>query len=95
MKSLGIGLIGTGFMGKAHAFAYRAALAAFPDIPVPVLRTVADMTAAAAERAAAQYGFESATADWQSLVADPKIDVVSITTPNIFHKEMALAALAA
>ena len=32
-KELGIGIIGTGFMGKAHAFAYRAALAAFPDIP--------------------------------------------------------------
>jgi hypothetical protein len=27
-QSLGIGIIGTGFMGKAHAFAYRAALAA-------------------------------------------------------------------
>ena len=95
MKTLGIGLIGTGFMGKAHAFAYRAALAAFPDIPIPVLRMVADVNEAAAAKAAAQYGFESATGDWRKLIADPAIDAVSITTPNVFHKEMALAAIAA
>ena len=95
MRKLGIGLIGTGFMGKAHAFAYRGALAAFPDIPVPVLKTIADVTEAGAARAAAQYGFESSTADWRTLIADPNIDVVSITTPNTFHKEMALAAIAA
>jgi predicted dehydrogenase len=95
MKTLGIGLIGTGFMGKAHAFAYRAARAAFPDIPVPVLRTVADVSEEGARTAAAQYGFERATADWRSLVADPEIDVVSITVPNTLHKEMALAAIAA
>ena len=95
VKALGIGLIGTGFMGKAHAFAYRAALAAFPDIPVPVLRMVADVSEAAAAKAAAQYGFESATGDWRKLIADPSIDAVSITTPNVFHKEMALAAIAA
>ena len=39
-KELGIGIIGTGFMGKAHAFAYRAALAAFPDIPAPRLEMI-------------------------------------------------------
>ncbi|NMD08923.1 MAG: gfo/Idh/MocA family oxidoreductase, partial [Phyllobacteriaceae bacterium] len=39
-KSLGIGLIGTGFMGKAHAIAYRTALSAFPDIPTPRLVAV-------------------------------------------------------
>jgi predicted dehydrogenase len=95
MKELGIGLIGTGFMGKAHAFAYRAAHAAFPEAPVPVLRTVADVSAEAAARAAGQYGFAASTGDWRQLVADPAIDVVSITTPNAFHKEMALAAIAA
>jgi predicted dehydrogenase len=54
MKKLGIGIIGTGFMGKAHAFAYRAALAAFPDIPVPVLCAIADVDASYASKAAAQ-----------------------------------------
>jgi predicted dehydrogenase len=95
MKELGIGLIGTGFMGKAHAIAYRTALSAFPDIPAPRLVAVADVDAEAAKKAAHQYGFESATGDWKALLANPAIHVVSITTPNSFHKEMALAAIAA
>ena len=95
MREVGIGIIGTGFMGKAHAFGYRGALAAFPDIPVPVLETIADVDAAAAARAARQYGFKKSTANWKELIADPAIHVVSITTPNSFHKEMTLAALAA
>ena len=95
VKELGIGIIGTGFMGKAHAFAYRAALAAFPDIPVPRLEMIADVNEALAARAAHQYGFARATSDWRALVNDPRIDVVSITTPNTLHKEMALAAIAA
>ncbi len=95
MKKLGIGIIGTGFMGKAHAFAYRAALAAFPDIPVPVLRCIADVDATSAAKAAAQYGFETSSGNWRDLINDPAVDVVSITTPNTLHKEMAMAAIAA
>jgi len=94
-KTLGIGIIGTGFMGKAHAFAYRSALAAFPEIPVPVLRMIADVNAEGAARAAHQYGFEKSSGNWRDVIADPSIDVVSITTPNTLHKEMALAAIAA
>ena len=94
-KSLGIGIIGTGFMGKAHAFAYRSALAAFPEIPVPVLHMIADVNAEGAARAAHQYGFEKSSGNWRDVIADPSIDVVSITTPNTLHREMALAAIAA
>jgi predicted dehydrogenase len=95
MKELGIGLIGTGFMGKAHAIAYRTALSAFPDIPVPQLVAVADVNAEAAANAARQYGFETSTGNWKNLIASPAIHVISITTPNALHKEMALAAIAA
>jgi predicted dehydrogenase len=95
MKELGIGLIGTGFMGKAHAIAYRTALSAFPDIPTPLLVAVADVSAEAAKKAAHQYGFESSTSDWKALIANPAIQVISITTPNSMHKEIALAAIAA
>jgi predicted dehydrogenase len=95
MRELGIGLIGTGFMGKAHAIAYRTALSAFPDLPTPRLVAVADVNAEAASKAAHQYGFEASTGDWTSLIANPNIHVVSITTPNSMHKDMALAAIAA
>ena len=94
MKDIGIGLIGTGFMGKAHAIAYRTALSAFPEIPSPRLVVVADVNAEAAAKAAHQYGFESSTGDWKALIANPAVHVVSITTPNSMHKEMALAAIA-
>ncbi len=94
-KQLNIGIIGTGFMGKAHAFAYSSSLAAFPEIPVPVLRMIADVNAESAAKAAHQYGFEKSSGDWRDLINDPTIDVVSITTPNTLHKEMALAAIVA
>ena len=92
---LRIGLIGTGFMGKAHVFGFASAQKVF-DLPYRLeLHTVADVTEAAAARAAADFGFAHATADWRSMVADPQIDVIDITAPNALHKEMALAAISA
>ncbi|WP_138466076.1 Gfo/Idh/MocA family protein [Poseidonocella sp. HB161398] len=92
---LRIGLIGTGFMGKAHVFGFASAPKVF-DLPMEIeLATVADITEEAAAAAAAAFGFARGTADWRSLVADPEIDVIDITAPNALHKEMALAAIAA
>ena len=95
MVTLGLGLIGTGFMGKAHALAYRAASAVFSDVAPVRLAYLCDTPQATAERAAAQFGFATATDDWRALVASSEVDIVSITTPNALHKEMALAAIAA
>jgi predicted dehydrogenase len=95
MRDIGIGVIGTGFMGKAHTFAYRAAGGIFPGSLQPVLQTVADINSGAAQQAAKQFGFKSWTTDWRELLANPAIEIISITTPNATHKEMALAALAA
>lgn len=95
MKELGVALIGTGFMGMTHAFAYRSASAMFPQIPKARLVVVADVTEAAAGRAAHQFGFEESTADWHRAIHHPAVQVVSITTPNALHKEMALEAIAA
>lgn len=94
-NTIRIGLIGTGFMGKAHALAYQAAGNVFDDIPRPMLHAVADLDGARAEGFRNQFGFVKALTEWRELVEDPEIDVVSITTPTLFHKEMALAALAA
>lgn len=92
---LRIGLIGTGFMGKAHVFGLTAAPRVF-DLPCEiVLAGVAERTQELAGQAARTLGFRTATDDWRSMVADPAIDVVHITAPNALHKEMALAAIAA
>jgi predicted dehydrogenase len=95
MREIGIGIIGTGFMGKAHALAYRAVSGIFPVPLRPVLEIVADNNPEAAKRAFHQFGFKRQTADWRQLVSDPAIEIVSITTPNLVHREMALAAIAA
>jgi predicted dehydrogenase len=92
---LRVGLIGSGFMGKAHAFGYTTAARVF-DLPFDVeLHTLADVNDEAATKAAAALGFTRATSEWRALAVDPDIDVVNITAPNALHKEMALAAIAA
>lgn len=95
MREIGVGIIGTGFMGRAHALAYRAVSGIFPVELKPVLELVADNNPEARERAFRQMGFKRRTGDWRELVADPAVEIVSITTPNLVHREMALAAIAA
>lgn len=95
MSTIGVGLIGTGFMGKCHALAYGAVKAVFGDVPAPRLELLCDQPADKAKEMATQFGFARATDDWQALINDPAVDIVCITTPNSMHPEMALAALAA
>ena len=95
-RRLNIGLIGSGFMGQAHADAYRRAGALYRDLPAtPRLFMLADANDALAQSAASRLGFEKSTGDWRKLVADPNVDVVDITSPNLMHADMALAAIAA
>lgn len=95
MGQLGVGLIGTGYMGKCHALAWNAVKAVFGDVERPRLVHLAEANAELAQSRATEFGFDKATADWRVLIADPEVDVVSITTPNQFHAEMAIAALEA
>ena len=95
MRTIGVGLIGTGFMGKCHTLAYRSVKAVFDTVLSPRLVRVCDRRADVAQRHAAKSGFEKATDDWRAVVEDPDVDIVSITTPNKLHCEMALAALEA
>ena len=95
MRTIGVGLIGTGFMGRCHTLAYRSVRAVFDTPLSPRLVQVCDRRADAARHHAERCGFEKSTDDWRVLVDDPDVDIVSITTPNKFHCDMALAALAA
>ncbi|MBN9508100.1 MAG: Gfo/Idh/MocA family oxidoreductase [Alphaproteobacteria bacterium] len=95
MRRIGIGLIGSGFMGRSHTLAFRAAPAVLAPAAVPVLEMLADIDEPSAAQAAQSLGYSRATADWQALVRDPAVHLVDITTPNALHKPMALAAIAA
>ena len=94
MPKVGVGLIGTGFMGKTHALAWRNVKAVMGTEATPELALLCDTPADRAGALAEQFGFLRATDDWHALVADPAVQVVSITTPNQLHREIALAALA-
>ncbi|PSJ21641.1 gfo/Idh/MocA family oxidoreductase [Halomonas sp. ND22Bw] len=93
-RTLNIGLIGSGFMGQAHADAYHRARMLYRDLPLaPRLYAIADQGDEVAEAARSRLGFEKAYGDWRTLVADPEVDVVDITSPNALHHEMAMTAI--
>lgn len=92
---VGVGLIGTGFMGKCHAIAWSAVGAVFPDVAKPKLVHLGEVNEELAERKAGEFGFAKASGDWRAVVNDPEVDIVSLTTPNQFHPEMAIAILEA
>lgn len=92
MSGVRVGLVGCGFMGRAHSNAFRQAPVFF-DLPdQPVLAAVCARGPGVAERFAAQFGYASAETDWRRLVERPDIDLIDIATPNDQHAEMAIAA---
>lgn len=94
MKEIRIGLVGAGWMGKAHSSAMLDEQMLFgPDFGVPKFEMVADANEESAKIAQHKIGFKRMTTDWHTLVSDPDIDLVDIATPNAFHYEVAKAAL--
>jgi predicted dehydrogenase len=95
MAEIGIGLVGGGYMGKAHAVALSAVAAVFGTALRPRLEVIAATSLVSAERYAKAYGFARAARDWQDLVADPKVQAVVIASPQSTHRAIAEAAFAA
>ncbi|WP_434730458.1 Gfo/Idh/MocA family protein [Rhizobium binae] len=95
MMGLGVGLIGSGYMGKCHALAWTSVATVFPDVSRPKLVALADATPELAREQAEAFGFGRGTGDWRDLISDPAVHVVSIAAPNQFHADMAVAALEA
>lgn len=92
MKKLNLGLIGYGFMGRAHSNAFRKAQNFF-DLPFePVLKAVCGRDGAQAARFARQWGYEAAETDWRRLIAREDIQLVDIACPNHLHETIAVAA---
>ncbi|MHA7874233.1 Gfo/Idh/MocA family protein [Roseivivax sp.] len=94
-RELGIGLVGSGFMGRCHANAFAAAPGLFELPARPVKAVLADATEDNAAAGAKALGFARATSDWRSLIADEAVDIVAITAPNVLHEPIAMAAIAA
>ena len=95
MTQLRFALIGTGFMGKAHAIALSSVATTFPGLPEPVLQCLVDTELSKANKLAAAWGFARGSEDWLATCQADDVDVVDICTPNHLHKDMALAAIAA
>ena len=90
-KPLNIGMIGYGFMGKAHSNAYRTVSNFFETEHKPVLKAICARNLEAAQKFADTWGYESVESDWRHLIARDDIDAVDICVPNNLHKEIAIA----
>ncbi len=95
MKKLNVGMIGYGFMGRAHSNGYNRVNNFFDLEYRPVLKAVAARDQAKAQQFADKWGYESVETDWRKLIERKDIDAVDICTPNNLHKEIALACAAA
>ena len=93
--TLGVGMIGYSFMGRAHSQGWRNARSFFDPPALPRLVAIGGRDAAAAQETADRFGWESVETDWRELIARPDVDIVDICTPGDTHAEIAVAALAA
>ena len=91
--TLNVGLIGGGFMGKAHALAYAAMPMFFWPAPaIPRRYVIAEANDELGAEAAARFGFDSYVTDWRRIVDDPQVDIVDVAVPNDLHEEISVAA---
>jgi predicted dehydrogenase len=93
--TLGIGLVGTKFMGRAHSNAWMSAPRFF-NLPLVVnMRAVAGTKVQDVAEFSQRWGWQCCSDEWQDLVTDPQIDLIDNCTPNHVHAEVSIAALAA
>jgi predicted dehydrogenase len=89
VRTVGVGVVGAGWMGRVHAASYSRLTHHYPDLGVRArLLAVADPVEELRLEAVQRFGFERAHEDWRELVADPDVEVVSVTTPTFLHAEI-------
>ncbi len=94
MRRIGIGIVGGGYMGKAHAVAMSAVGAVFDTALRPSLEMICTTTEGGAVEKARAFGFCRSTANWRTLVEAPEVEAIVIASPQSTHHEIALAAIA-
>ena len=88
-RSLGVAVVGFGWMGQVHARAYSRVLQHYPDLPLaPELVVVADPERERLDDAVSRFGFAAATTSWQDVLTDGRVGAVSVTAPNFLHREI-------
>jgi predicted dehydrogenase len=93
IPSIGVGVLGYAFMGKAHSNAFKTlAYMAWPPPMLPRLVSIAGRDAGAVEAAAHRYGFERHVTSWTELVEDPEVELFDNCGPNNLHAEPTVAA---
>ena len=96
MKEINIGVIGYGFMGKTHTYGYKTIPLYYTNLPYTIkLKGICDTVPGVAEAAKEQQGFEFATTNPEDIINNKDIDIVSVCTPNVFHKDLVIKALKA
>lgn len=91
-RALGVGVIGAGWLGDVHARAWSRLRHHYPELAVrPRHVAVADSVSTARSTAQRKHDFASVYTDWRDLVADPAVDVVSVTAPNALHRDIGVA----
>lgn len=95
-KKIGVGVVGLGWMGRLHSRSYARLAELFPSLGADVsLVAAADPLDQNRQDAVNSLGFRRAYQDYQDLLEDPNVDVLSICSPNFLHHEIAMAAVAA
>jgi predicted dehydrogenase len=93
IHDIGVGLISVGWMGKLHTRAYQALPTVYPELRLrPSLLHAADTAPDRAEYAREVLGYANASTDYQDVLANPDVDVVSICAPTGLHREIGVAA---
>src|SRR4029434_815657 len=91
-KPLNIGIIGYGFMGRAHSNAYRKVWNFFDLQYEPALKAACARDEKKVKAFADKWGYQSIETDWRQLIERKDIDIIDICTPNNTHAEIANAA---
>ena len=95
-KSIGVGMLGYAFMGKAHTNAFKKLpYFYYPPPAIPVLEGICGRNEQAVQEAAQRFGYQYGTTDWKKLIDDPAIELFDNNGPNDVHKEPCIAALQA
>jgi len=93
IPAIGVGMLGYGFMGKAHSNAYKTlAYMTWPPPLMPNLVSIAGRNEEAVAGAARRYGFTDHVTDWRQIISDDRIGVFDNSGPNNFHAEPTIAA---